>query len=85
MWKFQLDLRRAGARLGNHALKPSDVAQIIFLLNDDLLLDVLGRRAGPGRAHGDRAHIEIGDHLLGNAINGREAEQTQNQNKKPSR
>jgi hypothetical protein len=63
--ELQLDRSLAGRCFRDHALQARDVAQVLFLLDDDFFLDVLRRDPGPGGAHPDRANLEIGDHLHG--------------------
>jgi hypothetical protein len=61
--KFELYARATEGGRRDDTLQARHAAQLIFLLDQYFLFDVLRRRAGPGRAHRDRAHLEVRNHL----------------------
>ncbi len=79
--KFELDARRARIGRRDHALQARDVAQVLLLLDQDLLLDVLGCSTGPERAHGNGSHLEIRNHLHRDAQHRNHAENADHENR----
>ena len=77
----ELEADRRPARLGgrHHALEVRHGAQVALLLDQDLLLDVLGGRAGPDRLDRYGPHLEVGNHLHRHADRSRDRQHAEDQ------
>ena len=77
--EVQFDLGRATRSGCFETLQVRHGAQVLFLLDENFFLDVLGRRAGPRSHNRNRANVEVGNHLHRDAQRRDDTEHGENQ------